>query len=168
MGTKKAQTTDSNLHCMIFQFTTFKPQNMTLNKSYLSTHSYKRNQVISTYISDEKCKRSNTHIKIMKPHSFRGNIFLDESFIYPGFAFFPPQILIVKQSFLLQWCVQEAYVSSSIMLGRLQDEMLLCVLRMWVILISTALEITFSFPPLLYPKNNNVFHKNTPALQKGL
>lgn len=51
-------------------------------------------------------------------------------------------------------CIQEAYVPSSIMLGRLQDEMLLFILRMWVILISTALETTFSFSPILYPKIN--------------
>lgn len=40
---------------------------------------------------------SHTKIKIMKPHSFRGNTFLDESFICLGFAVFPPQISIIKQ-----------------------------------------------------------------------
>lgn len=114
---------------------------------------------------------SHTKIKIMKPRRFRGNTFLDESFICLGFAVFPPQISIMKmETFfwkswqILQWSVQEAWVSSSIMLGRLRDEMLLYILRMWVLLISTALETTFYFPPLLYPKNNSVFHKDAHAL----
>lgn len=81
------------------------------------------------------------------------------------FCFF----FFIKSWQMLWWGIEEADVPPSIMLGRLQDEVLFCIFRMWVILISTALDTNFSFPLSYILRITTVSSTRIPlALQKRL
>lgn len=90
----------------IFHFITFNQKQIPDFESVLINTFYKRNQVISTYISGEKCERTSIVTRIMKTHIFMENLFLDESFICSDILVCFPQISILKQMYFFRKCWQ--------------------------------------------------------------